>query len=131
MNVHLPLSNVPTNSDIDMGSKWERRNLKKIPKWHKTSILLRWNHCCHPLLCLWQTFSHFLHFVFISTNKKPRKSHNFMQLSFYSVPSLLCAFCGYNPDLFIMKVSSEMCPCLLCNFWFSDGRKSRTLFSRL
>lgn len=76
-----------------MGVSNERVERKRGLKWYETSIPLRWNHCAHPLLCLRQTFPHFLHFLlFLSVNKQLKNhttAYNFHYTLFPSYCGLL------------------------------------------
>lgn len=101
--------------------------LKKCSEWHEASPPMK--DCCHPRLCRWQTFPHFLHvIVLISVNKQPKNhttSHNFYYILF--PPTVV--FCGWNTYPIYHGSSREKCPCL-SDFWCRDGIEPRTLFSR-
>lgn len=111
----------------------KRRDLKKkIVDMAWNHIQLGPNHRCHPLLCLWPTFPHFLPLIiFISVNKQP-KNHT---TSYYFHYILFPPSCGFLWLKYIYysswKQLRKMALSVRQLLVQRDGLEPRTLFSRL
>lgn len=110
----------------------KRRDLKKIFfQWCETSVQLRWNHCCLPLLSVADIPSFPAFHRFISVNKQP-KNHT---TSYHFLYILFPPYCG----LLWLKYISYLAWRQLRKMSLSvrqlgvqrDGLKPRTLFYRL